>query len=183
MSALDAIPAVRGAKLALWMAPLALGAVGMGVMGWKLHSATGARDRALGRVVEYTHVMTLTRARMMAVSEQTRANAEHAARAIEAANLRLKQEIDHAHDINMAGAVRAADAYARSHSVRPAAPRGDQLHAVAGDLPGPGPAPGGPDAAREDAVVVSRDDFDVCTENSVKVNTAHEWIERIPLGF
>src|SRR5690606_11430623 len=85
---------------------------------------------------------------------------------------RKADEADDDYQDALVRAQRAADAYRMRAQVARGASGGTTS-------PGEDRNPGLPERASEPAILVSQRDFDVCTENSVKINQAWEWAKTL----
>ncbi len=112
-------------------------------------------------------------AQMQAANREATAKQKAQNLAVEAAYKRKAEETDAQYQKALDSARSASERYALNHRV-PAYHRGGGPVAPAPDQPAPSP-----DGPRTDAVVVSRDDFDIMVENSVRLQAAHDWAKTL----
>lgn len=111
-------------------------------------------------------------------SDTARANALAAKTAQEQRDERNRENHDHAYRESLTDARRRTDAYARAHRVSGQATT-DLGSSGGPDLPRPAFGAQEPDGAGDATVMVaiSRADLDICTENSTRLQNAHDWHE------
>lgn len=109
-----------------------------------------------------------------AAQQEATAKAIAAKLATEARYRAEAEKTDNEYQTALARAQRASDAYA-------ARMRAKASGGAPGRTPSPAPrdGPESPDRPCADAVVVTRDDFDILVENSVRLEAAHEWAKTL----
>lgn len=144
--------------------PMAALALVLGIWGFVEHRAAAKWEGAYRKLLSQTQS-----ASKLAAANQAAVN--HRPAAISAA---IAERTDHEADDYLSNAMAAARAYADAHRVRLASAGG----AIRADLPRAGhPAPrddGQGDAAKLDAIAISRADFDICTVNSGRLAKVYD---------
>jgi hypothetical protein len=107
-------------------------------------------------------------------SKEAEARAVAQKQAVEASYRAKAERTDDDYQTALSRAQRASDAYARRM-------RAQVSGGASGSTPASSPSDGpeGPDRSGSDAVVVTRDDFDILVENSVRLEAAHQWAKTL----
>lgn len=133
---------------------------------WHYHALYGA-EKALRASDKSAYI---------AAQEIARQKAEQAKAAVEADYQAKAEQKDKEFANEMVSARAAADRYIASHGVQPKAAKGFAGSAVAtGKGVGPEGAVG--PGAQADMVAVTPDDVQICTENTVRLQSAHDWAD------
>lgn len=120
------------------------------------------------------------KAEFVAASEAAKAKAEAQRIATENRYRTLAQETDHEAQTALVDARSRANTYARRMSAKTLC-----VPSSGSTTPADGGGPKGGDRSGADAVILSRHDFDVMVENSVRLKAVHDWaltlnVEPIP---
>lgn len=144
----------------------------LGVQTWRVDHYRDDRD-------QWKLAFNNQKAAYVAAQEAAKAKAIAAKLTAEAAYRQEAEKTDAEYQTALAAAQRASDAYvarmraeaARGASGRPAAPA-------------PSDGPESPDRPGSDAelVAVTRDDFEIMVENSVRLKAAHDWTKTLNVG-